>query len=158
MSNGKVTEIEMNDGSKKNLADLKESDLGNVKLTIKDGLGNLTLKSCVLSEDAEYIQERRLFKWTTMPAISMYTLAKPKTMASFKKLGKTEKEILAYGVGNYAIEADKDHSGIITTKQTPESYVDKLYKSLVASGVPEEAAKATILDVKTSMKEHGFFK
>lgn len=112
----KKVKIMMTNGTEKYLADLTPADLPNVKLAIRadgkhKGKTNLTLKSEVVKETDTHKVERRLFKWATMPIVAMYELAIPKTLQTFIK-EKTDVVVLAYAIGNYAIEMDKLNNGV----------------------------------------------
>lgn len=152
-----LVEIEMKDGSKIALNLLTSADLGNVKLTEKDGETNLTMKTCLLKEDDEFEYERRLFKWTTMPVLSMYTFKRPKTLEAFKML-KTDKEILDYGVNNFAIDSDKANNGIEAKGTDPIKASNKLAQTLIAKGVPEAVAMDIVRKTEAAMKKAGFGK
>ena len=156
----KKIEIEMIDGSKKFLADLTDSDLGNVtlkKMLIKDDKGNvirtdtsLTMKSEYVRQDAEYLYEVRLYKWTTMPKLVKYELKVPKTLKTFVR-DVTEKQVLDYALGNYAIDQDKVHNGITSNGMTP---MEKTLSDMRKKGVPE----AAVLETEKILKSCGFGK
>jgi hypothetical protein len=150
-SEKKVVEIEMNDGSKIALNKLTTADLPNVKLTIKDGESNLTMKSTIIKEGKDFDEQRRLFKWSTMKEIAMYTVKVPKSLEAFRTI-KTDAEILEYAVGNYVIESDKENNGM--TGGDPEKKANDTIKKMQALGLPEKLVNETI----TAMKKAGFLK
>lgn len=148
-------EIEMVDGSKKNLADLTPADLPNVKLVTGKKKGQdatwFTLKSEVIATDTTHVTERRIYKWATMPALVMYDVRYGKDLDTFaKETGK--KETYSYAIGNFLIEQDKLHNGVTTAD--PAKKVSSAISALEAQGVPKEQIEA----IKASLKAKGFFK
>ncbi len=164
MSKKKV-EIEMLNGGKKDLKDLTEADLPNIKLTFKvnpitkEKEPNLTMKTTILKSDVDFDHERRLFKWTTMPNLVMYTLPKPKNMKAFQSI-KTNEEILEFAIDNYAIAQDKANNGVVSQGADPIKAGNKLYANLDnlkdENGNP--ISKKDIEDLKKQMQACGFGK
>jgi len=146
----KKVEIEMKDGSKKLLSELTNNDLPDVKLSSNDkGETNLALKHVTLNETTAYKTERRIYKWRTMPAVAMYNVAYGRTLAILSKdLGDTN--VYEYAIGNYLIEQDKVHNGVVSGRPLDERIImgiDKL-------GLPKSDADK----IKAIMKAHGFGK
>ena len=149
----KEVKIEMKDGTEKLLKDITPGDLSNVKLTVKDGETNLTMKSVIVKTDAKFDVQRRMFKWTTMPNLVVYDLKVPKTMEAFKEVA-TDKEILDYAIGNYCIEKDKENNGVEAKGADPEKLAHKLIATLEAKGFDAKGVDA----MKAMLKKNGFLK
>ncbi len=162
----KKIQIEMKDGSKKNLADLVQGDLPNVKLTTKEEETNLTMKTEVISETLTHELTRRLYKWTTMPALAMYDVNVPKTFDVW--IAETPHDAChEYGIGNWLIEQDKVHNGMSTGVSKENKELAKLMGKasvdiqaqiralLEASGVPIEAIPGKITEAKANLQSHG---
>jgi hypothetical protein len=80
-------EIEMNEGSMKNLLTLTDKDFPNLKL---DDDGGLNLKRGVVKDDGQMYVERRLFKRSNNVKIVLGDLSLPLTKEALDKLGFEE--------------------------------------------------------------------
>lgn len=160
----KKVKIALKNGTEVFLADLKESQLNDVKLDTKDNLTWLAMKSEVVEETATHNIERRLYKWVKMPTIVLYEVKYGKTLAILEKdLGNAT--VYALAMRDFIIAQDKIHNGI--SSANPEESARKATEKLVANlrtigqhkAADEiEATMAKVNAVKKGLKEHGFGK
>jgi len=99
-------EVEMQDGTKKNLATLTQADFPKVKLDSDKGIN---LKRGIVSDDGQTYVERRFFKRSNNDKIVLFDLSLPLTETAFNKLSFEERQ------GNYVkgkrISADAEQIG-----------------------------------------------
>lgn len=143
-------EIEMLDGTKKNLLTLTKEDFPKVKLDGKpDASGkftSLSLKRGIVKDTpTEYI-ERRLFKYGNSE-MYVYDLAIPITETSFNAIPFANRIDLY----SKALRIDRDHDQVVGGgKPIEEKILDKAEKLGLSAGALE--------GIRLAMKKHGFGK
>ena len=143
------TKISMKNGTEKELKDLTQADLVNIKLDTKGDASWLTLKSTIISQDDSHIVERRIYKWKVMEKVVMYDV---KYGADLKTLARelTDKVVYNHAIRNFTIEQDKLHNGVTSGKPLDE----KLIALASKAGVDEKG----LAELKATLKRAGFGK
>ena len=157
-------EVELNDGTKRTLATLKQSELNEVKLDGKSDNGvftSITLKRAIVKDDEAngiYI-ERRLFKYgpsktDKTPKVVMFDLPLPTNEVELNKIALQTR--LDYFWKSARIEEDHAHAAGEALTQETKSIIAILKKA--DKGEKLTIEETAMLKTYYKMKLGGFMK